>query len=165
MVRAACAVLSKHQDRFSLLPIHGLVIAVVVMHAAGCERVSSEYSTRADAAAAIRAGWVPEFIPASARHIREVHDLDSNHVCVRFELPAEDRDTLVASMRQLSAREIEGLSVRCRLGPGWWFTGRRQRGHGAGLAGDLYEVAVPAWDAPALVAVDRMGTSVFVWSR
>lgn len=148
-----------------VMRIHWVVIVVAAIHVAGCERVSSEYSTRADAAAAIEAGWLPEFIPASARHIREIHDLDSNDVCVRFELPADDRAALVASMRQLSAREVEGISVTCRLGPDWWFAGRGQRGRGTDLAADLYEVQVPAWQRSALVAVDRLGTTVFVWTR
>lgn len=86
-------------------------------------------------------------------------------VCIRFELPAVDRAALVASMRRLSPAEVDGLWVTCRLGPRWWFPGLQQRRGGAGLAADVYEVRLPAGEAPVLVAVDQIGTSVFVWSR
>jgi hypothetical protein len=113
------------------------------------------------------AGWVPEFVPVSARSIREVHDIDTNEVCLRFELPVEMHDAFVASMRPLSPEEVEALPKTCRLRPSWWFEGliEHQPANDAALYANLYEAPVPAWRNTALIAVDEGGPSVYVWSR
>jgi hypothetical protein len=150
--------------------LRGLAIALGGLVLAGCERVSQQYASRAEAeaAGAIEAGWVPTFTPASARRIREIHDLDTNDVCVRFELPtSKAQSEFVASMRPLSDDEIEGLSETCRLGPSWWFEGliQHQPSNNAALHALLYEAPLGAWKTRALIAVDRGSTSVYVWSR
>jgi hypothetical protein len=150
--------------------LRGLAFAIGVLVLAGCERVSQQYASRAeaDATGAIEAGWVPEFTLASAQQIREIHDLDTNEVCVRFELPTiKAQSELVASMRPLSDDEIEGLSETCRLRPSWWLEGliQHQPSNDAALHALLYEAPLGAWKTRAFVAVDRGSTSVYVWSR
>jgi len=146
-----------------------LALAAVATSLSACEQVSSEYATRADAeaAGAIEAGWVPGFVPTAARSIREIHDIDTNEVCLRFELPPEAQHALVASMRQLAPAEVEVLATTCRLRPRWWFEGliQHQPANDAALNAHIYEASAQAWNTPALVAVDRAGPTVYVWSR
>ncbi|MEX2208963.1 MAG: hypothetical protein WEF50_22330 [Myxococcota bacterium] len=143
-----------------------MALNVVAISMSACERVSTDYATRAeaDAEGAIEAGWMPEFVPTSARSIRETHDIDTSEVCLRFELPTEDHAEFVDSMRQLQPDEVEALSQTCRLQPRWWFEGliQHQPANDAALNASFYETAVPRWNTSALVAVDRVGPSVYV---
>jgi len=52
--------------------------------------LDASYAGRAEAEAegAIARGWVPEWLPATASNIREVHNLDTNESALAFSLPA-----------------------------------------------------------------------------
>lgn len=60
----------------------------------GClwETTESRYASMAEAASegAVEKGWIPEWIPASAAGIHEVHNIDSNVSALYFELPADE---------------------------------------------------------------------------
>jgi hypothetical protein len=141
----------------------------VVLLAGACERPSNSYATHADAvsAGAVAAGWIPALVPATATEIREIHDLDSKEVCLRFDLPIEERRRLVAPLRRLSAQEIAALASRCRLEPSWWFEGliEQQPANDAALYAEVYEASVDRWGGAALLAIDRAGPSVYLWPR
>jgi hypothetical protein len=51
------------------------------------EQMESHYSNMQEAAAdgAIERGWIPAWLPGSATDIREVHDVDTNEVWIRFQ--------------------------------------------------------------------------------
>jgi hypothetical protein len=56
---------------------------VVLALLAGCEKqeqTTNVYPDRAaaDAAGAIERGWIPEWIPNTAKELREIHDIDTN---------------------------------------------------------------------------------------
>ena len=61
----------------------------------GCwfETPSSSFSDRADAQRSelFYKGWLPEWIPASAKRIREKHDIDTSATLIRFEFSSPDR--------------------------------------------------------------------------
>jgi hypothetical protein len=86
------------------------VTGLVLLAAVGCDspvgpnmESSSEYASR-DAALAsggVAKGWLPPFLPASARRIREVHNLDSNQVRVWFDYAEHDAATMLASCRRV----------------------------------------------------------------
>lgn len=56
------------------------------------ERPESEFDSYSEAKASglMDRGWIPTFIPKSARNIKEQHDLDSNWVEMTFEYNPED---------------------------------------------------------------------------
>jgi hypothetical protein len=70
------------KTKFSLL----LVFIVLVV---GCERldvIENNYADMADAisSGAVAAGRIPDFLPPQARDIKEVHNVDTHEVWVRF---------------------------------------------------------------------------------
>lgn len=76
---------------------------VLLLSLGACsEQVEEIYPTWADAerAGAVERGWIPAWVPSSARDIRESHDLDSNRQTLLFVADPSD----VAAM-------IEGLSL------------------------------------------------------
>ena len=147
-----------------------LALVASVMGAAGCgEHPSSTYATYADAVAAgsVARGWIPVWVPVEAVNIREIHDLDTNEVCIRFELPNAARVALLEPMHKLPAEGIEVLPASCSLRPGWWFEGliQQQPANDGALYADVFEAAGASTDAALLVAADSRGPSIYIWSR
>lgn len=64
---------------------------VLLLSVTGCldTTLDVSYSSMGDAVAdgAVDRGWIPEWIPANARNLREVHDLDNNLSALAFEIP------------------------------------------------------------------------------
>jgi hypothetical protein len=153
-----------------LRPTRAALSLLLLAFCVACDSLEMEraYATHADAVAddAILRGWIPPFVPESAREIREIHDLDTNAVCLRFELAVEEQAAFVAPFRKLDPQEIESLPS-CRVTPQWWFEGlvQQQPSNDAALSADVYEAAVPRWDEGALIAVDRTGSTLYIWSR
>jgi hypothetical protein len=152
-------------------PTRAAVSLSLLVLCVACDSLEREsaYATHADAVAddAILRGWIPPFVPESAREIREIHDLDTNDVCLRFELPVEEHAPFVAPFRKLDPQEIESLPS-CGVTPAWWFEGliQQQPYNDSALYADVYEAAVPRWDDDgALIAVSRTGSTLYIWSR
>jgi hypothetical protein len=65
-------------------PTRAAVSLSLLVLCVACDSLEREsaYATHADAVAddAILRGWIPPFVPESAREIREIHDLDTNEV-------------------------------------------------------------------------------------
>ena len=59
----------------------------------------------------IEKGWIPEYLPKSARNIRERHDLDTNHVHVTFEYRPGDTADLEKVCVKDPQRSSESVSV------------------------------------------------------
>lgn len=107
-----------------------LGLAVVLLTAA-CERIEMAESVYPDARAAISAGaiqrgWIPAFLPSSAKEINEKHNLDTNEVWLRFSMDPNERSSIEKSCRQIQPAEI----ILPRKGGGdWWpevFTEKRR---------------------------------------
>jgi hypothetical protein len=63
-----------------LSPMRNMTITAILLTAAGCsDQMGETYATYADAqpAGAIERGWVPAFVPSSARNIADSHNLDT----------------------------------------------------------------------------------------
>jgi len=97
--------------------------------AACSEQVEEAYPTWAEAqrAGAAERGWIPAFVPSSARDIRESHDLDSNRQTLQFTASPSDIPRMVEGLRPVSIgkeREVVELS----------------RAHGFAAASETYVV-------------------------
>lgn len=68
------------------------------------EQVEASYGTWAEAerAGAVERGWVPAFVPQSARDIRDSHNLDTNAQTLRFIAPPSDLKAMVAGLPSAS---------------------------------------------------------------
>lgn len=81
------------------------LVAVVLMGCASRDDVEHQYVSLAAAIreGAIRDGRVPEFLPPSARMIREVRNVDTSEAWLRFEADPSDLDSLSSCTRQTRA--------------------------------------------------------------
>jgi hypothetical protein len=69
-----------------------LFILSAVLSLGGCgDNIEESYATWAEAkrAGAVERGWLPRFVPTSARDIHDAHDLDTNGQRLTFNLPPE----------------------------------------------------------------------------
>jgi hypothetical protein len=90
-----------------------LVVAVEIVFYG--ERPKSEFANYAEAKSSgiMDRGWVPTFIPKSARQIKEQHDLDTNWVKMTFEYDPIDKATTRESC--VSENPIEGgIEFTCK---------------------------------------------------
>jgi hypothetical protein len=89
------------------LAVVGIVLGIVICEN-GLETCRSRYLGRAEAEAdsAIERGWIPPFLPGSARDIREVHNLDLNWVIGRFGFAQDDLAEMVASVEEIASSEV-----------------------------------------------------------
>ena len=93
--------------------------AVVTITCVACsERREASYADLATAerAGAIRQGWIPNWVPRSARDIRELHDLDTNQGMLSFYYDPSERLTIPSSCSQV--RPSDALSAPFRAS--WW---------------------------------------------
>lgn len=75
---------------------------------AGCsEQIDKTYSTYADAqrSGAIERGWVPAFVPSSARDITDSHNLDTNRQTLQFTVPPSEIGKMVRKLPPASAKD------------------------------------------------------------
>jgi hypothetical protein len=74
------------------------------------------HAAEAQADGAIDRGWVPGWMPKSARDLHEVHDLDTNKSMLMFAFDANDAPNLSASCRQVSGDDVRPVPFR----KAWW---------------------------------------------
>ncbi len=82
------------------------------------ERPEISYRSMSEAVqhGAIDSGWIPEWIPASATSIHEIHDLDTNASMMVFEMPAGSTWPLPSHCHPVSVAGIGGMP----FSPPWW---------------------------------------------
>ena len=56
-------------------------------------------------------GWLPEFVPASSKRIVEVHNIDSNEICARFEIERQDEALFTETLVLQGFEPYSGLPV------------------------------------------------------
>jgi hypothetical protein len=120
-----------------------MTIPVLLLSVAGCsEQIDATYSTYADAqrAGAIERGWVPAFVPPSARDIIASHNLDTNRQTLRFAIPPSDLGKMVAGLGSVSAEDRRAAAELSRR-------------HGLGAASEAYVVCCEPLDGA--LALDR----------
>lgn len=86
------------------------VAAGLLSSLVACSDVMEEnHATWAEAreAGAIRRGWIPAFVPSSARDIHDVHDLDSNAQTLTFSTPPSDVPQMLAGLRPIAGEDTQ----------------------------------------------------------
>lgn len=78
------------------------------------ERPRSFFATYADAKAAgmFSKGWLPSYLPRSAKNINEGHDLDTNEVWASFEFDVSDIASVESECR-LVVETLNGKKFLC----------------------------------------------------
>ena len=97
----------------------GLAVLLIVT-CIGCgERQEASYADliTAERAGAVRAGWIPDWLPKSAANLREVHNLDTNQSMLSFRYDSSDRLTVPTTCSHLRALSEIG-SVPFHVS--WW---------------------------------------------
>ena len=90
-----------------------LVRGILALSLFGCsEQIDETYATYADAerAGAIERGWLPAFVPRSARNLEETHDLDTSRQTLSFTIPASDAASMAARFRTTSAEDSDAAA-------------------------------------------------------
>jgi len=86
---------------------------ILLLSLAACsEQVEETYPTWAEAqrAGAVERGWIPTFVPRSAREIRDSHDLDSNRQTLFFVARPSDIGAMVADFPSVSVANQAAVS-------------------------------------------------------
>jgi len=78
--------------------------------------VSYPDRTAAEAAGAVSRGWIPEWIPKSARQIHEMHDVDTNTSILAFRFDGNEAIDLTRVCEQVSRKELPAVPLRAS----WW---------------------------------------------
>jgi len=94
-----------------MLHLMRMLSAALLLSLAACsEQVEETYPTWTEAqrAGAVDRGWVPAFVPSSARQIEDTHDLDSNRQRLRFTVPPSGVSAMVEGLRPVSAENESG---------------------------------------------------------
>ena len=93
-------------------------VAAVVFVVAGraltiYETPVEEYSSLAEAraAGAIDRGWIPDFLPPSATHLRQVSDLDTNERWLAFMAPLPELRAMASRLAPLSYEDARRTAV------------------------------------------------------
>ena len=83
-------------------------------------------------------GWVPRQFPKDITNIYEQHDIDTNHVWLRFDRGQQAVST--EGMKKLSIKEKEKLQLQTPLFSSWWFDGliEQQPANDAALYADVF---------------------------
>jgi hypothetical protein len=139
---------------FTALVLAGCGERQTYTFAAGDEARSSEVARR---------GWIPPWLPSSARAIQLEYDLDTNERWLRFSLPVGKRSSLVAGMRRLTEAQIAQLNIR-RPRSSWWFQGliQQQPANDGALYAEVFELSGRQQDH-AFVLLERESDTVFAY--
>jgi hypothetical protein len=79
----------------------------------GCnEQIHESYSTYSEArlAGAVERGWIPSFVPTSARNLKDSHDLDTSRQTLRFTIPPSAAADMVSGFRVSSTEDKTAAS-------------------------------------------------------
>jgi len=128
------------------------------------ERFTGYYPKYEDAVkdGAVKRGWIPEILPATATEIYEQHDLDTNNVWIRFALPSSDRDRLATGLKRLTDNEIRKIITQPPLAT-WWFKGLiQQTPTNDSLNANIYAMKCHE-DKTGYLAFDVTGPKVYYW--
>jgi hypothetical protein len=104
----------------------GIVALIVLTGCVGCrETIEERYETvrAAEQAGAIRRGWIPYWIPPSAKDIAEIHNLDTNARLLAFSFDSYATDAFLKACFPVERVHV----VMPTWAPAsWWPTELRQ---------------------------------------
>ncbi len=119
-----------HFMRMARLTVGFAVLAALT---AGCGETQERHFADRERAAAtgeISRGWIPDWLPSSARDIRERHHVDSGATLLSFAFDEKDRDQLVRQCEPAGTLP-ETPSRALVAGVSWWPTELRGPGRRA----------------------------------
>ena len=141
---------------------HALCVTILLMTAA-CERLDTMENVYPDAPSAISAGavergWIPAFLPPSAKEINEKHNLDTNEVWLRFSMDPGERDSIEKSCQRIEAAKA---AFPRKGGGDWWPDLLTEKQRGAQQQADEYTHY--RCGNGGSIAIERDGRKVFYW--
>jgi hypothetical protein len=86
-----------------------VVAALLVVTCTACaEQQEASYAdlAAAERAGAIQRGWVPDWLPKSARGLREIHNLDTNQSMLAFRYDPSDQLAVPNNCSQVRPSEV-----------------------------------------------------------
>jgi hypothetical protein len=103
-----------------------LVVAAVLLSLSGCDRVNRSYATLSDARndRLFERGWLPDILPASAREIRVISNIDTNRSEGEFSFDPADFTSFAAQLQSVD----QSLQYSAG-GDTWTFSCDPARGH------------------------------------
>ncbi|HST63171.1 MAG TPA: hypothetical protein VLK84_30960 [Longimicrobium sp.] len=141
-------------------------LAMTLVLSACFEQPYRHYATAADAVAAGEAqrGWLPAWVPGSARDLHMQGDLDSNQWWLRADLTPAAADSLRAVLEPVSADSVRYRSPR-RSGR-WWFESLIQHHpeNDGGLNAHLFRGTGTPTPRTTVVAFDRFSPTIYIWT-
>ena len=98
------------------------VVGMAVIVASCGERPEAFYAdaAAARAARAIDRGWIPDWLPATARAIHEVHNIDTNQSLLAFSFDPADIPNVAQSCAQVSREALKPAP----FDRSWWQSNR-----------------------------------------
>ncbi|MDP9350456.1 MAG: hypothetical protein M3P51_02785 [Chloroflexota bacterium] len=142
----------------------GLVVALL---SGGCDE--QPYRRYADAADAIAAGerergWLPVWLPKSARDVHLQNDVDTNEWWLRAQVSPAAADSLRPLLLPVDPDSVELLPPN--RGSRWWFEGLIQHHpeNDWALNAELFRGRGSPVPRTTVVAFDRSSETIFVWS-
>lgn len=148
----------KRTSRFLLLCMMALLVI------ACSEQATKFYPKYEDAAndGAVKRGWIPEIVPKTATEIHEHHNLDTNEVWIRFNVPRLDRNRLTAGLKKLTDEEIAKIKMKHPSKVSWWFEGLTQQSpaNDNALNSEVFRVNC---NGDGYLASDRVSERVYYW--
>jgi hypothetical protein len=132
------------------------------------EQMSAHYRDRTAAATAFafEQGWLPGQIPMDAVNIYEIHDIDTNRVWIRFDMPASTVAQFVGSLQRVLDNRIRQLQFPVPRRAKWWDLGvaRVRSNRTNGTQPPIYSAS---WHQPepGFVFVDQDNGRIYYWTE
>lgn len=141
-------------------------LAMMIILAACFEQPYRHYATAAEAVAAGERtrGWLPAWLPGSAREVHLQGDLDNNEWWLRADLTPAAADSLRAVLAPVPADSVRYRAPR-RSGR-WWFEGliEHHPANDAALYADLFRGTGTPVPRTTVVAFDRSSPTIYIWT-
>lgn len=141
-----------------------LLVAILGISVSACDYFDTEERVYADANEAITSGaldrgWIPPFLPASAKEITEKHNLDTNEVWVAFSLDPNEFSGIEKSCQKIEWNESQLPRIR---GGDWWPDSLAMEVHSSQKASEYTSYQC---ENGGMIAVDSSRGKVFYWRR
>ena len=101
------------RDQCDISRMRSFATTILLLLLLGCnEQIDESYSTYSEAnrAGAVERGWIPPFVPTSARDLEDSHDLDTNRQTLRFTIPPSAVADMVSGLGVISAEDKSDAS-------------------------------------------------------
>lgn len=141
------------------------ILAMLVL-AACSEQPYRHYATAGEAVTAGEhgRGWLPAWLPGSARDVHLQGDLDNGAWWLRADLTPAAADSLRRALVPVSADSVRYRAPR--RGGGWWFETliEQHPANDGGLYANLFRGTGAPVPRTTVVAFDRFSPTVYVWT-